>query len=120
VRSHPQKLKCGEKSVARCAQIEFSTKCRRDCSEEQRKIEEGKLRRESDINIQGKESLNFTVKASGKDSSSEGGERSQTIRSGEVARRRTVKYFGTSEVRQVENLTKAELRSPKSRFNLDH
>jgi hypothetical protein len=53
-------LKCGEKSVARCAQIEFSTKCRRYCSEE--KIKKGNLRRENDKNIQGKEPLNFLSK----------------------------------------------------------
>jgi hypothetical protein len=60
MRIHPQNLKCGEEFVARCAQIEFSTKCQRDCSEEQRKIEEGKIKRESGGNIQGKESLNFS------------------------------------------------------------
>jgi hypothetical protein len=58
--------------------------------------------------------LELLIKSSGKIHSQKGEERSQTVRSGEVARRRTVKYFGTSEVRQVENLTKVELRSPKS------
>jgi hypothetical protein len=63
--------------------------------------------------------LELIVKSSGKDSFSEGEERSQTIRYGEVVRREIVKYFSTSEVRQVENLTKFELQSPKLKFNPD-
>jgi hypothetical protein len=57
--------------------------------------------------------LEIPVKFSEKDSFSEGEERSQTVRSGEVARRETMKHFDTSEVRQVGNLMKIESRNPK-------
>jgi hypothetical protein len=62
------------KSVARCAQIKISTKCRRECSEEQEEIEEVKLRREKVENLQGEKSLKSSLKVSGQDSFSEGDE----------------------------------------------
>jgi hypothetical protein len=59
-----------------------------------RKAQEGERQKYSRKGV-----LELLVKASGKYSSSEGGERSQTNESGEFERRRTVKYFGTSKVR---------------------
>jgi hypothetical protein len=44
---HKKKLSCGGEPVARRAQAENLTKCRRKCSEEQRKSRKDKLRRES-------------------------------------------------------------------------
>jgi hypothetical protein len=62
------------KSVARCAQIKISTKCRREVFRGTKKIEEVKLRRESGENIQGEKSLKSSLKVSGQDSFSEGDE----------------------------------------------
>jgi hypothetical protein len=41
-------VKCGREPVARCARVAISTKCRRECSEEQEKVEEVNLMRESE------------------------------------------------------------------------
>jgi hypothetical protein len=64
---HKEKLSCGGKYVAGCAQIKISTKCRRKHSKE-KKDKEVKLRRESGKTLQGGEPLKVFTKVSGQDS----------------------------------------------------
>jgi hypothetical protein len=68
-----------------------------------RKAQEGKWKKDSRKGI-----LEFLIKSSGKDSFLRGEEQSQTVRVGEVVRRRTMKYFGTLEDRQVGKSMKNE------------
>jgi hypothetical protein len=59
---------CGRGYVARCAQIDILTKCRRGCSEEREKVEEVKFRRENGGNSSRREVIGVFTEISGRDS----------------------------------------------------
>jgi hypothetical protein len=54
-----REVECGREPVARCAQVEISTKCRRKCSEGREKSRKLSSGGRAEENIQGGESLRF-------------------------------------------------------------
>jgi len=52
-------VECGREPIVKCARVEISTNCRSKCSEEQEKVEEVKVRRETEYFL-GEKSLKFS------------------------------------------------------------
>jgi hypothetical protein len=113
VKSSTEELSVEENPVARCAQVRISTKCRRECSEEQEKVEEEKLRRESGEKYSRREVPEVSIKVSGQDSFRRETNDSRPSDLGELRGRLTVRCFGTSWFGKFGRIVSVESRSLK-------